>query len=78
MASGVVVRIARARTNAPSSAQSMAIVSSRAVSSGSPASSSTAAPAAIQCSNTSAQAHRSTSLVLEVSSATVAIGHASA
>ena len=35
-------------------------------------------PAAIQLSNTSAQASRIVSLVLETSSATVAIGHASA
>ena len=70
--------MARASTNAPSSAASIAIVSSRACSWVKPPSSCRAAPAAIQRSNTSAHACRSGSLVLDVSSAIVAIGQASA
>jgi hypothetical protein len=75
--SGSVLRWARANTNAPSSALIIAIVSSRARPGDSPASSYNAVPACTQLSNTSAHACRSVSLVLETSSATVAIGQAS-
>ncbi len=73
-----MLRVARASTNAPSSAQNRAMASSRASASLAPAPANRAAPAAIQRSNTSAHASRMTSLALETSSATVAIGHASA
>jgi len=73
-----VLRAARASTNAPSSAASIAIVISRAAAWSSPARSKRCAPAAIQLSNTSAHACRIVSLLLDTSSATVAIGQASA
>ena len=73
-----MLRLARASTNAPSSAQIIAITSSRAVAAGSPASVKRGIPAAIHDSNTSAHAIRIGSLVEETSSAIVAIGHASA
>ena len=72
-----MLRWARASTNAPSSALIIAIVSSRARSGDSPEPTYSSVPAATQLSNTSAQACRMISLVLETSSATVAIGQAS-
>ena len=54
------------------------IASSRAVSSAMPAAAKRSVPEAIQLSNTSAVAWRRGSLVLATSSATVAIGQASA
>jgi hypothetical protein len=75
--SGSMSRRARESTNAPSRAASMATVSSRAVSGVAPARSKRSAPRLIQLSKTSAQAWRIVSLVLDTSSATVAIGHAS-
>jgi hypothetical protein len=72
-----VLRNTRASTNAPSSALIIAMTSSRARGAGSPAAVKRGNPAAIQLSNTSAQAIRIASLLLETSSATVAIGHAS-
>jgi len=66
----------QARTR-PSSAESIAIVSSRAVAGSIPARSNSGIPAAIQLSNASAHACRIVSLVLDTSRAIVAIGHAS-
>jgi hypothetical protein len=61
--SGVASRCARASANAPSSAASIAIVSSRAVGSAMPPARKRSAPTTIQRSNTSAQATRITSLL---------------
>ena len=73
-----MLRRARASTNAPSSAHSRRIASSRARAAREAGLGSAAVAAAVQLSNTSAHARRMGSLVLETSSAIVAIGHASA
>src|SRR5436190_11281215 len=76
--SGSVLRSARARTKAPSSAHRKWIASSRARSGAMPSCAKRTVAPVIHASKTSAQASRIGSLVLDTSSATVAIGQASA
>src|SRR5204863_75183 len=72
--SGSVLRIARASTKAPPSEHSIEIASRRARGREMPAAFRRSLATAIQPSNTSAHAARIVSLVLDTSSATVAIG----
>src|SRR5262249_11990057 len=76
--SGAVLRKARASTKAPSSEASIASETLRARAGATPAPRRHCAVRASQLVNTSAHAWRIGSFVLETSSATVAIGHASA
>ena len=76
--SGSVLRAARLSTKAPSSSAMNSIASSRERSGAMPASVKRPAAPVTQLSNTSAVAWRSGSLTLATSSATVAIGQASA